>query len=155
MRLTHLDMWFCLISLLIVIIFEISKNVIFIFQFFKLVLQLLLTISKIESVKLKYVIIAKMNLNNIENGLQNNFQIQHWRHENTPNVGGPWTPFRVPQNFWSKRKRRVLRTTWAPPSDRQREGGVLSTLLTEEPWIFWIFDFSIFDFRFWHFDFWS
>ena len=44
--------------------------------------------------------------------------------------------------------------TWAPPSDRQREGGVLSTLLTEEPWIFRIFDFSIFDFRFWHFDLW-
>jgi len=76
----------------------------FIFQFFELFLPLLLTISKIESVKLKYVIIAK---------------------------------------------------TWAPPSDRQREGGVLSTLLTEEPWIFGIFDFSIFDFRFWHFDFWS
>ena len=38
--------------------------------------------------------------------------------------------------------------TWAPPSDTQREGGVLSTLLTEEPWIFRIFDFSIFDFRF-------
>ena len=180
-----------------------------------------------------------MYLKDIENGLQNNFQIQYWRHENTPNVGGPWTPFRVPQNFWSKRKRRVLRTilretlframyaapvllfelthsglsalfttgskpstwlppgglveqnfrarnfkenwilnlllsfclflslfffskewlshwrdeTWATPSDKQREGGVLSTLLTEEPWIFRIFDFSIFDFRFWHVDF--
>ena len=33
----------------------------------------LLTISKIESVKLKHVIIAKMYLNNIENGLQNDF----------------------------------------------------------------------------------
>ena len=38
---------------------------------------LLLTISKIESVKLKYVIIAKMDLKVIENGLQNNFLIQH------------------------------------------------------------------------------
>ena len=45
----------------------------FIFQFFELELALLLAISKIESVKLKYVIIAKMNLNNIENGLQNDF----------------------------------------------------------------------------------
>ena len=73
MRLTHLDMWFCLISMEIVIIFEISKNVTFIFQFFELELPFLLTISKIESVKLKYVIIAKMNLNNIKNCLQNDF----------------------------------------------------------------------------------
>ena len=36
--------------------------------------------------------------------------------------------------------------TWAPPSDKQREGGVLSTLLPQEP-----FDFS--NFRFWHFRF--
>ena len=42
----------------------------------------------------------------------------------------------------------IIERTWAPPSDRQREGGVLSTLLTEEPWIFRIFDFSIFGFRF-------
>ena len=35
--------------------------------------------------------------------------------------------------------------TWAPPSDRQRGGGVLSTLLTEEPWFF---EFSILAFRF-------
>ena len=85
----------------------------FIFQFFESVLPLLLAISKIEAVKLKYIIIAKMDLKVIENGLQNNFQIQHWRHENTPNVGGSWTPFRVPQNFWSKRKRRVLRTIFS------------------------------------------
>ena len=43
------------------------------FSFFEFVLTLLLAISKIESVKLKYVIIAKMDLNNIENGLQNDF----------------------------------------------------------------------------------
>ena len=45
------------------------------FSFFELFLPLLLTISKIESVKLKYVIIAKMDLKVLENGLQNNFQI--------------------------------------------------------------------------------
>ena len=77
MRLTHLDVWFCLISVLIVIFFGISKNVTFIFQFFDLFLPILLTIPKIQSVKLKYVIIAKMNMKVIENGLQNNFLIQH------------------------------------------------------------------------------
>ena len=39
-----------------------------------------------------------------------------------------------------------IHQTWAPPSDKQREGGVLSTLLPQEP-----FDFS--NFRFWHFRF--
>ena len=36
--------------------------------------------------------------------------------------------------------------TWAPPSDRQRKGGVLSTLLPQELSIFEIFDFCIFEF---------
>ena len=70
MCLTHLDTWFDLISISNFDFFELSKMWYFIFQFFWLFLTLLLTISKIESVKLKYVIIAKMNLKVIENGLQ-------------------------------------------------------------------------------------
>ena len=119
----------------------------FIFQFSQLVLILSSTIFKIESMRLKFVIIAKMYNKEIENGLQNNSQIQHWSRDKNQmlgalehplgsprifeakergecfapywkwsaklflnstlktrkisNVGGPWTPFRVPQNFWS------------------------------------------------------
>ena len=49
----------------------------FIFRFSQLVLILSSTIFKIESMRLKFVIIAKMYNKEIENGLQNNFYIQH------------------------------------------------------------------------------
>ena len=126
----------------------------FIFQFFELFLPLLLTISKIESVKLKYVIIAKMDLKVIENGLQNNFLVQDRRHENKPNVGGPWTPFRVPLNFWSKRERIVFRTFFSfillghlPLTGKGRVGcSALSSLRSLGFFEFSILAFSIFDF---------
>ena len=49
----------------------------FMSQFSQLVLILSVTIFKIESMRLKFVIIAKMYKKDIENGLQNNFQNQH------------------------------------------------------------------------------
>ena len=53
----------------------------FIFPFSEWFLTLLLTIPKFESMKLNIGIIAKMYLEDIENGLHNNFQVQHWSDE--------------------------------------------------------------------------
>ena len=66
MRLTHLDMCFCLISVLNVTNFGIWKKTIFIFHISARLLQIFIVSFKIKSVEWKFVIIAKMYLKDIE-----------------------------------------------------------------------------------------
>ena len=88
MRLTHLDVWFRLISIWNLINLRVSKIWPFIFHISVRLLQIFIIIFKIESVTLKIDTIAEMYLKDIE-------KIQRWGHESINLQGAPRTVFDV------------------------------------------------------------